>query len=134
MNRRQKNLEILKHHYCTSLCEDSTDRTEFDNDVIDAIRKLQRQYANSPAKDYQMTTEEKELGFVIKEGSGILGCCTIPCFGGKMPYQSEPTVGCAIGRTMCDQSPIQCMREVRKCEQLNAELKEQKRLVKNKRR
>ena len=42
------------------------------------------------------------------------------------------SVPCAIGQTMCDESPIQSMRECNEAKKLNAELKEQQRLKKNK--
>lgn len=61
-----------------------------------------------------METEEKkparftleEVGMTEERG-GIAGCCTIPCFGGKMPLQKTPTVPCAIISSMCSQCPLE---------------------------
>jgi len=38
---------------------------------------------------------------------------------------------CAIGQTMCDQSPLQSMRECREFNKIEDGLKEQKRLTRN---
>jgi len=66
-----------------------------------------------------MNEELKKLGF--KEGEeacGIAGCCTIPCFQGKMPYQSTPDVPCAIIASMCDKSPFERMGGTKKKREL----------------
>jgi len=135
-NKNQRKIQALIIYYCRGISKDPETNlynfSDLDKDIVQALEAVKRQYADNPAKNYQMTAEEKELGFTINNGS-ISGCCTVPCFGGKMPYQSEPTVGCAIGQTMCDQSPVQCMREARVFEKAEAELKEKKRLAKNKR-
>jgi hypothetical protein len=60
--------------------------------------------------------ELQELGFVVRQGSGICGCATIPCFQGKYPDQSSPTVPCAIIQSMCSQSPRESMKESREYE------------------
>jgi hypothetical protein len=57
-----------------------------------------------------MNQKLKKLGFREgKEAIGVVGCCTIPCFQGKMPHQSWPTVPCVIIRSMCDKSPFEQM-------------------------
>lgn len=58
-----------------------------------------------------MDAELKKLNFVPKEGSGIAGCRTIPCFQGKMPYEKGAATPCAIIGSMCDISPYDQMVE-----------------------
>ena len=137
MNSEQQKLEKVLQYFLEDIPIDQSTKlrnfTEFDKAFIDAIRELQGRFADrQPAEGYIITDEMKELGFVIRDGSGIAGCPTIPCFGGKMPYQCEPVTMCAIGQTMCDQSPIESMREVKASEEVEAKLKENKRLAKNK--
>jgi hypothetical protein len=56
--------------------------------------------------------ELRHLGFVAqKDGQCVLkGCCTVPCFGGKMPDQAKPKVLCAIIQSVCNSSPRQMMK------------------------
>ena len=131
MNERQNKLDRMKQYFLRELAEDQQNGTVFDSQVLDDIDGLKRQFADSPAKDYHRNDEEKELGFHPAGTKGIAGCSTIPCFGGKMPHQSLPVSMCAIGQTMCDESPIQSMREVKKFKEMDAKLKEQKRLERN---
>ncbi len=129
MNSEQSRLEKVLQYFLENHCDDPINGTKFDSAVIDAIRELQGRFGDSPRP--LINKECLDLGFVIQDNSGIAGCSTVPCFGGKMPYQSEPTVGCAIGRTMCDESPVQSMRTAKAFGEINAKLKEQQRLERN---
>lgn len=51
----------------------------------------------------------KNLGFVMRDSSGIVGCGTIPCAQGKMPDERMPDAPCAIIHSFCDQSPREQM-------------------------
>lgn len=117
MNSEQRRVEEVLQYFLKNHCDDPQNGTKFDCAVIDSIRELQARFADDPAEGYIITDEMKQLGFILKngnEGKLICGCSTIPCFGGKMPYQNEPEVPCAIGQTMCDESPIQILRIVQR--------------------
>ena len=135
MNKRQRKIEALAIYFKRALAEPKIDglHSDFNSAVIFALNTLEMQFADDPAIGYEMDKELKELGFHPPGTKGICGCPTIPCFGGKMPYQCEPIVGCAIGQTMCSESPVESMRSVKLFSELEAQLKEEQRLAKNKR-
>ena len=135
MNKRQRKIQALKVYYKRALTENKKDGlySDFDSRVIFALNSLEIEFADKPETGYHRTDEEKELSFLPVGTIGTVGCCTIPCCGGKLPYEKEPCVPCVIHGTMCGQSPIESMREGKKFSEIEAGLKEQKRLAKNKR-
>jgi hypothetical protein len=52
-----------------------------------------------------------KLGFVAQQGSEKCGCMTIPCMGGKMPYDKNFDVPCVTVGGMCYKSPVEVIQE-----------------------
>ena len=133
MNKRQRKIGALAVYFKRAIAEPKIDglHSDFNSAVIFALNTLEMQFADDPAIGYEMDKELKELGFYPPGTKGTCGCPTIPCFGGKMPDENLPVVGCAIGGTMCSQSPRQSMRDAKAFSTMEVKLKEQQRLGRN---
>ncbi len=113
MNDRQKIIRALRVYYCETLVEDPIDGSSFDNEVLNALDKLFDAH-----RDVVVPQECVAIGFVLKSATKpddfIDPCSTVPCFGGKMPYQTDKTL-CAVCIStggLCDQSPVQAVKDL----------------------
>jgi hypothetical protein len=109
MNDRQRRIYDLKDEYCDRLAEGHNKKefTSFDLDVISALDKLFDAH-----RDVAVPPECASLGFVLKSESKpeYSGCLTVPCLGGKMPYQEEPRIACSnIYGVVCGLSPMRAV-------------------------
>ncbi len=117
MNDRQKKINALRRHFIFRIAESrgEDDFTSFDKEVLNALDKLRDAYRN-----VAVSPECASLGFVLKSGkdasSGsfqeVPGCKTIPCFGGKTPYQEEPETICDALPGVCKCSPVQMVKDM----------------------
>lgn len=133
MNERQKKIQDLITYFKSSLAEPTPGglHTTFNLDVIHELEMLKNQYADNPALKFHRDAELITLGFHPPGTVGIAGCTTVPCFGGKMPDDNDSTSMCAIGQTMCDQSPRSVMRDAKAFAAAEADLKEKARVKRN---
>lgn len=117
MNDRQNRIVKLKKYFVYECAEDggAEQLTSFDKEVLAVLDKLFDDH-----RDVTVTPECASLGFVLKsdvegtERSHVDPCCTVPCWGGKMPYQKDET-NCALGISMggvCNESPMQRVKDL----------------------
>lgn len=105
MNDRQRKIESLKIFYKRALAENRKNNTSFDKEVLNALDRLFDAH-----RDVAVPPECMMLGFILKskcDGSRSCGCLTIPCAGGKMPYQKMPDVLCSEINSSCGRSPYE---------------------------
>lgn len=120
MNDRQTKIMALKDEYCIRLVEgkDADSLTTFDKEVLGALDKLFDAH-----RDVVVPLECASLGFVLKSEIefGRRGCKTVPCCGGKMPYQNEPAVLCSLIYEQCVNSPMQMVKLLREDQETSDE-------------
>lgn len=56
--------------------------------------------------------EVKALGFMARSYAHRAGCNTIPCYCGKSPYESRPTIACGVIGSMCSISPVEQVKDI----------------------
>lgn len=121
MNDRQKIIAKLKKYFVYECAESpmshSGEFTQFDEEILAALDKLFDAH-----RDVVVPPECASLGFVLKSESKPEDyrdpCCTVPCFGGKMPYQKD-WVACSVlfvqdgvCSNECHESPMQRVKDL----------------------
>ena len=105
MNDRQSKLLKLHNYFIHDCAENTTHFTSFDYEVISALDKLFDAH-----RDVAVPPECASLGFVLRSKtnrSKTFGCLTVPCAGGKMPYQKMPDTPCNQIGCRCIRSPVE---------------------------